>query len=358
MAKQSSGQVDTRIGYIDALKGFAMIFVVLGHIVSGYIGTDAYQEASGFLYNTYNLIYAFHMPLFMMLSGYLYYTAYFNDSGRPDTGRIHRQMYDQIGVYIIYSVLWGFLKILVVKLSDVPLTTETTPLDIALIWVKPIGSYWYLYVLIFLYMIFSFKRLTDANKWILLGIFSTIALCAQVISIPWFEFSRVLYQALFFFIGITGKKYKDWVIGNKWLTLVLFIVAVGTSVLVWNNKRDTSQYANKVFLLSIVVALGISLALWYVFERINFIGNIKIFKLFGRYSLEIYVIHDFIAAGLRSVLLKAGIHNMYTSIVFILIISITMPILFSALCKKLNIHGLFFKPVTYVTKKIRKYGGV
>lgn len=55
----------------DLLRGFAIILVVLGHCI---------QEGSGETYRTeqlyfddrlYQLIYSFHMPLFMMISGYL-----------------------------------------------------------------------------------------------------------------------------------------------------------------------------------------------------------------------------------------------------------------------------------------------
>lgn len=55
----------------DLLRGFAIILVVLGHCI---------QEGSGEVYRTeqlyfhdrlYQFIYSFHMPLFMMISGYL-----------------------------------------------------------------------------------------------------------------------------------------------------------------------------------------------------------------------------------------------------------------------------------------------
>lgn len=353
MARKLSKQEDRRIGYIDALKGFAILCVVLGHIAGGYLTRGEYPEASGLLHNMHNLIYSFHMPIFMMLSGYLYYTVYFNDGGRPDRERIHRQIYNYISVYVIYSMLWGFLKILAATFAGVLMQEEITLLDVALIWLIPVDVYWYLYVLIFLYLIFSIRWLTEANRWILLVIFAVVAISGKVVDIPWFYISGTMYHALFFFIGMAGKKYKNWIIGNKYLTLVLFAAAVGKGVLVWNRERYTLK-----ILLGIVTALGISLALWYVFQQINFIGNIKILKLCGRHSLEIYVIHNIIVAVLKRALPKTGIHNVYISIALNLIVSTTVPLLFSMLCKKINIHGLFFKPVTYVTKALRRDDGI
>lgn len=353
MAGKCSKQEDQRIGYIDALKGFTILCAVLGHVIGGYLTMGTYPEASGQLRKIYNLIYSFHMPLFMMLSGYLYYTAYFSDSGRSDRGRIHRQIYNHIGVYVLYSILWGFFKILAASLAGVVMQREITPLNIALIWVKPVDIYWYLYVLIFLYLIFSVRWLTGTNRWILLIILAVVAVSGKGANIPWFCISKAMYHALFFFIGMAGKKYKDWIIGNKYLTLALFAAAVGKGVLAWNKEQYTLKN-----LLGIITALGISLALWYVFQHIKFIGNIKILEMCGRYSLEIYVIHNMIVSALKRVIPKVGIHNMYINIALNFIVSTTMPILFSMFCKKTNVYGLFFKPVTYVTNKLRKDGGV
>lgn len=358
MAGQSSKQIDRRMGYIDALKGFAIICVVLGHVAVAYLGAGAYPESIKLLNNICNLIYAFHMPLLMMLSGYLYYTAYFNDIGMPDRKRLYRQVYNLIAVYFIFSLALGLIKIVVGSLIDGFLIGKMILLDIALMWITPFNGFWYLYVLILLYLIFSINRLTEVNKWILLGIFTATAICGQVVNIPWFMISSTLYYAIFFFIGIAGKKYKDWIIGNKYLTLVLFTIAVGAGVLVWSKKRDTSVYANRIFLLSIVVALGISLALWYILEHINFFEKSKILKLCGRCSLEIYLIQEYFLAGVRTVVLKIGVQNVYISIILNFFISMAGPIMFSMLCKKLNIYELLFKPVTYVTNKFGKDGGV
>ena len=49
---------------IDVLKGFTIILVVIGHACQWFSGDDRSQP----LYTT---IYAFHMPLFMFLSGYV-----------------------------------------------------------------------------------------------------------------------------------------------------------------------------------------------------------------------------------------------------------------------------------------------
>lgn len=53
-----------RIIYIDALKCFAIYCVVWGHVIQ-YLQPINFKDVA-----LYRIIYSFHMPLFMMISGY------------------------------------------------------------------------------------------------------------------------------------------------------------------------------------------------------------------------------------------------------------------------------------------------
>lgn len=55
-----------RVTYIDQLKGFAILLVVIGHVLE-YCFTSA---DSGYESIWHELIYTFHMPLFAFLSGF------------------------------------------------------------------------------------------------------------------------------------------------------------------------------------------------------------------------------------------------------------------------------------------------
>lgn len=58
------GIVNNRVGYYDIAKFFAIISVIYGHCIQHYLDKDP-------LYNpVYLFIYSFHMPLFMIISGY------------------------------------------------------------------------------------------------------------------------------------------------------------------------------------------------------------------------------------------------------------------------------------------------
>lgn len=61
--------MDNRIQWIDKLKGFLILLVIIGHF-----GYANYPSMS----ILHDLIYSFHMPLFIFLSGYVVTTLPFN----------------------------------------------------------------------------------------------------------------------------------------------------------------------------------------------------------------------------------------------------------------------------------------
>lgn len=58
----------TRLVWVDSLKGWLMLLVVMGHAIQ-YCMNDGECESNYW----WNLIYSFHMPAFMALSGFVNY---------------------------------------------------------------------------------------------------------------------------------------------------------------------------------------------------------------------------------------------------------------------------------------------
>ena len=55
--------------WVDNVRGFAIYLVVLGHCIQ-YASHEGYDFANNIVFK---LIYSFHMPLFMLLTGYLFW---------------------------------------------------------------------------------------------------------------------------------------------------------------------------------------------------------------------------------------------------------------------------------------------
>lgn len=58
---------------IDVIRGIAILLVILGHNIQYGSGNDFYQTGSYFENFLFKFIYSFHMPLFALLSGYLFF---------------------------------------------------------------------------------------------------------------------------------------------------------------------------------------------------------------------------------------------------------------------------------------------
>lgn len=67
-----------RLEYVDALKGFAILLVVMGHVIAWFF--QSYMDVLPLRpspMQLWHVIYSFHMPLFMFISGYLFGMSHF-----------------------------------------------------------------------------------------------------------------------------------------------------------------------------------------------------------------------------------------------------------------------------------------
>lgn len=98
---------------LDLTKGLAIIIVVLGHALQ-YAYGEAYAESGMFYSNpVYKTIYAFHMPLLMGISGYLFY-----GSNQKPLGQLLSSKLKAIGLPMVVFVLLCKAEVLYSLISD------------------------------------------------------------------------------------------------------------------------------------------------------------------------------------------------------------------------------------------------
>ena len=90
-----------RNGLLDYEKGVLIFLVTVGHVIQGFLGgwSDFY------LNRLYMFIYSFHMPAFMMISGFLFYNSYH----RRNVKEILKNKFITLFVPIICWNVVGFL---------------------------------------------------------------------------------------------------------------------------------------------------------------------------------------------------------------------------------------------------------
>lgn len=67
-----------RLEYVDSVKGFAILLVVMGHVIAWFF--ESYKDALPLQpspMQLWHVIYSFHMPLFMFVSGFLFGLSHF-----------------------------------------------------------------------------------------------------------------------------------------------------------------------------------------------------------------------------------------------------------------------------------------
>ncbi len=290
-----------RIHWLDAWKGFATLLVVMGHIADGYLDAGLFAENATTLQRIYDIIYSFHMPLFFALSGYAFYIAYAKRrEERAEKFRL--QVVNIAAVYVLFSVIQWVFKML----FSGQVNSSYTVKDFLMIPVRTMDPYWYLYVLVFLYLIGWEMEKVKQPEYLKVIFFLGISLLSSYVPKSlFFEVKRTLYYSVFFYFGI-------------------FLA-----------KSVAPKAAEKLngFLV------------WYAG-----IPKLGVLAFIGTHSLEIYVLHCFITAANRILLIKLGITDFYLNITVNLLMATFLPVLGSMILKKLRLHVWFFKPATALTK--------
>ena len=328
-----------RLPFVDSIKGFTIICVVLGHVANGYIGEGI---SMGIYYSIYNFVYAFHMPLFFMISGFLFDRAYFTD-GILKKERVKAQIINLICLYFIYCLLLGGSKTMFGEFVN----NQVTVMDLFRIPIQPIQQYWYLYVLVICYIIFRLPVIYRLNSAIIFPV--TLGLCILSHWIPLTfpcEIKRLLYHILFFYAGITLSKTNKIRI-PKFSFLLLLPLIVLLYFLFWNNEKELDD----ILLVNITLGLSCSLFFWEMFRQFKALCENRFLLFVGKYSLEIYLLHTFIVTANRTMFHKLNINNEFLIILLSTSTGVLIPIFCSFVCKKTHLYRTLFSPYKGKTGK-------
>ena len=341
-----SRDIKTRIDYLDSLKGFAIILVVLGHVCLGYNAARTYPSATGALAAIHKAIYMFHMPLFMTISGYVFHAGYLTDDGGVQRGRIFQQTLNLLLTCFLFSAMLGVLKMSAVGYTN----SVTSWRDIQLIPVRPISPYWYLYVLATFYTAFAAGGafLCRMHPAILLPALASLSVLGCFVDADtWFELRRSLYYSFPFGLGIMLHRSAKWIPVNAITTPLFGVGAVALAAAFWHDGRQIDA----IPVVNLAVGVSFTLFFWGAFSQIRILARNQALRLVGRFSLEIYVLHCIFTAGHRAVLPRLGVTNAFTGTMANLIVSVLIPMLIGVVCRSVGVHGLIFRPISYLCHK-------
>ncbi|WP_378950765.1 acyltransferase family protein [Pelosinus sp. sgz500959] len=232
--------ISNRNQYIDTIKGITIILMVLGHCIQYGSGGDYYLNAQYFENPLFKIIYSFHMPLFMLVSGYLFYYTMKKYSAKE-------VMKSRLTKVILPLFIWTTL--IEVGLLTVKLIIGSVPSlsSLLIILVKQ-----YLYSLWFLWAIFWCSVVVVVVERTLKGsIMAYVGICIISLLIP-DNFNAHLYKYMFpyFIISYLWNSENLWdriqMIAQRKRTVAVYIIILIFVGLLLLYKRDSYVYTTGI----------------------------------------------------------------------------------------------------------------
>jgi fucose 4-O-acetylase-like acetyltransferase len=268
---------------IDTAKGIGIVLVVLGHVVAQQVpaGHEWYRLLK-------DAIYAFHMPFFLYLSGYV-----LGYSAKAWTAEKRRFVLERLDRLILPFFAFGLIIIAGKMALSTVLHVDNTQeglaayLDGLFIHTSrsPATSVWYLYAA-FIYAVFF--RFVVAPFPRLLPLMILVAAILPHLEIPnLFYADRVLKFLVFFLVGVFAghnRAIADALVRRYGVLALVIFAAALAAALQWTTSLTLFAAA----LLSLPAVHF--LACWLV-DRDD-----KVFAFFGAYTMAIYLFNT-IAIG-------------------------------------------------------------
>lgn len=273
-----------RILYLDYIKAFAIILVIIGHVLQYMIWPSDFDE-----HYIWNFIYSFHMPLFMFISG----VTMAMKSPNYSFGHLMKKRAVQLLLpYFVWAIIISLFR----------------EKDISFIWTiidRPSNGLWFLWDLYFIILLSRILLLVSKRVSVLLGGSFSFFIIAQLLRIAigeHFDYSSISYYLVIYNIGfvIGAKKYCENLIMNKYryclILLAVIIIYIGTWIF-YELGRDAfpmnfSTVIYKFIHICNRLEVGIMASIMF-FMLFYFMRNwtIRFFLIIGQETLGIYAIH-------------------------------------------------------------------
>ena len=288
-------KVKERNQYLDVVKGIAIILVIIGHCIQYGYSSDYYASAGYFDNILFKTIYSFHMPMFAVLSGYLFYFTI----SRKDVISLLKNRIIGLGLPIITVGVISFC----VKFRWGSYSLKGT---VSLFFYSCLGSLWFVLALLYCSLIFILLKV----------IFKKVSLIAIIVPIPLFfvipdtfNLHYMKYLYLFFAVGylwnVCGGAYKintrqlKFVLVGSGIIMIPLVMKIDTNVFVYQASywllNSTGQIKIIYYAMYrwIIGAVGCVFIYSAIYLLMPYLGRyrkvISILTSLGTTSLGIYI---------------------------------------------------------------------
>lgn len=274
------------ISWLAVLQGFSMLLVVLGHVTL----TDQFKDPSvPAQAKLESVIYGFHMPLFMFVSGWLFYhTCIGRGASFQD---VVKRKFKRIGVpFLFFTVVTLFLKLAVSGYVKRPVDITEVVNTFLLFSSNPLGEMWFLTVLMELMLLYPlYAKCNNSVRLALLLCLSVVLSLVVPRGIAVYRISLFCEMVPFFVAGIMASRYGfvERYSLNKYFLCAFSVAFIGM------NLCDSMEYvelpARVKALIEAFSGVGFSVCLCVAVSR--YLPTL--FSSFRTYTFQIFLLGIF-----------------------------------------------------------------
>lgn len=293
-----------RLNNIDFIKGLLIILVFFGHILHGSVEESIWRS----------IIYSFHMPLFIGISGYLFNANKVIDNKLIDLIKKYqfRVIYPWIIAIIIYFLLMNYQK------------GSYSILGLVKAFVYPFFHFWYIPAFLsWIIMTWFFKRSKLSNQTIFVialiislisfilkmfpELYQNFGLLSSVTNLVLYTFRPYFY--LFFMLGVLYNNLEL----NKPKTMeyifpiILFVLVIILFYYPNKNLSILNFFLFNISLINLVLKLAVN----------NLMSSFPLLEWIGLNSLGIYLWHMIPIILCKSLIGKENLIVYYSAAIFL-----------------------------------------
>lgn len=275
-----------RIYYWDNLKCFLIFLVVLGHFLIPVMNRGRSLQA------TYYFVYLFHMPAFILVSGY-----FAKNYLKKDVPNVNK-LFGFLILYVVYKgLIWLTDSLLIGKMADFDLFSETS-------------APWYLLGMFTWYMILPVFAKFKSGVSISIAVLFGLLIGFEDQFGPFLCLSKSIIFLPFFLVGYYLKEDIVQKLTSRKMRITSAIILIICAISIVSNLQvlksfEGMLYGNRQYsIFSSVVSLKQAMlvrGLWYiiafimVFAVMSLIPRRKLkISYIGSRTLSIYIVHRII----------------------------------------------------------------